>query len=63
MDFGIPAIATQMANMDTAQTMTVGSMRRGLRQMEQLSAALVQMMDNALMPPGFDSGTRVNIRI
>ncbi|MCL2839536.1 MAG: hypothetical protein FWE05_02095 [Defluviitaleaceae bacterium] len=66
MDFGLPAVATTMANMETAQTMSIGSVRRGLDQIEQVGAALMDMMQNMqvpLMPAGSESGSRVNMLV
>ena len=62
MDFGLPAIATYMANRETVQTMGIGAVRRGIDQVEQVGEALVQMMQNMqVMPQGSESGSRINL--
>jgi len=64
MDFGLPAIATFMANKETAQTMSIGSVRRGIDQVEMVGEALVQMMQSMqVTPPGSESGSRFNITV
>jgi len=63
MDLGLARLSMSMAQLDTAQSLGVGMIRRGIDQVEQTGEQLVQMMQAmqvAQVPQGSAGGT-INI--
>jgi hypothetical protein len=60
MDFGIASVATSLANMETAQEISMGTMRRAIEQTEMIGEQLVQMMQAMAQITG--EGLNVNLQ-
>ncbi|MCL2199197.1 MAG: YjfB family protein [Defluviitaleaceae bacterium] len=60
MDFGIPAIATSMANMETSQELNIGMMRRAIDQTAMVGEQLMQMMES-MTAQMTGAGNNINI--
>jgi|GEM_PF-1679716 len=63
MDFGIAALATAQANMETGQELGVGMIRRALDQTEMLGAQIAQMMQEMTAMTAQMTGEGMNINL
>lgn len=63
MDFGLAAIATSQANIETAQDLGVGMVRRALDQTEMIGAQIVQMMQEMTQMTAQMTGEGMNINL